>query len=84
MESLAGRQPMPRSLSDVMHQADAIFSHNGTRSYLSISTLCIDQQQNLLCIVSPVQSDAAAFLSSIRHYVFCTVFNFSYSFFFFC
>lgn len=38
MDSLAGRQRRPHSLSDVMHQAEAIFSHTDTLSYLSIST----------------------------------------------
>lgn len=46
MDSLAGRQLRPHSLSDVMHQAHAIFSHTGTLSYVSVSTQGIDQLQN--------------------------------------
>ncbi len=38
MDDLAGRQLGPHSLSDVMHQADVIFSHGGTVSEVSIST----------------------------------------------
>lgn len=38
MDSLVGRQLRPHSLSDVMHQADAIFSHTVTLSYVSVSS----------------------------------------------
>lgn len=36
MDSLAGRQLRSNSLSDVMHQEDAIFSHSGTLVHFAL------------------------------------------------
>lgn len=54
MDSLAGRQLMPHSLSDVMHQADTIFSHTGTLATLASALRAIDQQQYIVFIMYPL------------------------------
>lgn len=62
MDSLAGRQLMPHSLSDVMHQTEPIFNHTGTFSYFSVSTQgCRSAAKLTVYYISSVQFGVAAF-----------------------